>query len=1112
MGLSAQLQLDAGGISGGLLSQLEGPLQSLTGIGAPAGPDQIQQATGGISGADSSGIGDTVGKIVELAKPILTSLPGPGQLLGSLASAVDMVEKLTMQDLATTFGALRDQLAQEVDKASGTGLFGILQKLSEALTASDLGKLVMTLLSSFTKGSSIGIPSPLPVSEPLQAADGTVRAMAGLMALETLLSDAERVSQTIPASFDAATLTAQLQLLESLIGSGPGALSAFIDSIGHDDVDAQNAAVRALITITMRLDQFRERAAGGMGLAEASLAYLDVDKLRVELDVASAIVRSADLDPLGRQLTKLANKIQPLTSIDIANLPANTLAALLDLVDDQIAQAAAKITSLDAAGAVKPLTDGIGVVTGAIHKVSDVVANVVVSIRAAMETVRSAVAALPVRDITDAIKRFTEPIAQAIQAVRDLLQKIEQVLDAAAQTTTDAINQIDGFLAQFKTAIDKLFADAKKVVDSVNLDQVASTVQGNIKAFSAELAKAQMKPYFDTAVSAIGSAADVISKVPLGLLPDSMKADLDAVVEPIKEVDPDDVKSEIEGLLQIGPDGKFALRGDLEQAIAGIQQQYDAFVKFVKDHDPRTALADVDAKLHEIGQRLQDIQPAVTLQPVEDAVNQVKTMLAKFDLDALLKPVNDVFAEILDAIDQYSPAKLIEPFEKRLDDARQKLIDTIHFNSWAPALDSVEAQILGLINRVDPAQLQPQIESVLSDLQTAVNQFPHLPAFGSFGSIIASLAQGLGLPVAQSSFGSVLTWIGGASGTQALNGRADRIATALGQSRDAVKGLDLQTAAANVIPGFASIQTSVQGLIAKLDADSPQTVQLNALLPRLDAAGVIALLVPNQARFAAELESAASLAEDLRRTGFSEVDVTVHNFTAAIAPLQPAIRFLKAILNLLGLTDLGGGIAGVFRSLLAVATPQRLAGTLMPLFTAVRGRVQALLEAVLNPLKSGIADLKKIIDAIDLGPIKQEIDKIVQEVKTQIESLNPEVILKDPIDAFKGLQDDLVKNDPLQHVIGVLNALRDLIAKILQKLNLETLLATPLAIYDQIVKDLEKININGLLNPVFDQLDNIAKQVDQGLGDTVTAFKRLQAALPGGGGGSASVSVAVGGG
>jgi hypothetical protein len=94
----------------------------------------------------------------------------------------------------------------------------------------------------------------------------------------------------------------------------------------------------------------------------------------------------------------------------------------------------------------------------------------------------------------------------------------------------------------------------------------------------------------------------------------------------------------------------------------------------------------------------------------------------------------------------------------------------------------------------------------------------------------------------------------------------------------------------------------------------------------------------------------------------------------------------------------------------------------------------------------------------------------------------------------------------------VLNALRDLIAKILQKLNLETLLATPLAIYDQIVKDLEKININGLLNPVFDQLDNIAKQVDQGLGDTVTAFKRLQAALPGGGGGSASVSVAVGGG
>jgi hypothetical protein len=54
------------------------------------------------------------------------------------------------------------------------------------------------------------------------------------------------------------------------------------------------------------------------------------------------------------------------------------------------------------------------------------------------------------------------------------------------------------------------------------------------------------------------------------------------------------------------------------------------------------------------------------------------------------------------------------------------------------------------------------------------------------------------------------------------------------------------------------------------------------------------------------------------------------------------------------------------------------------------------------------------------------------------------------------------------------------------------------------------LNISALLGPVLDALDNIAVQVDQGLDETVEAFKRLQEALPPpGGGSSGSVSVSV---
>ena len=59
-------------------------------------------------------------------------------------------------------------------------------------------------------------------------------------------------------------------------------------------------------------------------------------------------------------------------------------------------------------------------------------------------------------------------------------------------------------------------------------------------------------------------------------------------------------------------------------------------------------------------------------------------------------------------------------------------------------------------------------------------------------------------------------------------------------------------------------------------------------------------------------------------------------------------------------------------------------------------------------------------------------------------------------------------------------------------------------IYDFIIGELRKIDPQGLLDPVFEQLDEIAEQVDSGLDQTVASFKRLQDALPSGGGGTSS--------
>ena len=48
------------------------------------------------------------------------------------------------------------------------------------------------------------------------------------------------------------------------------------------------------------------------------------------------------------------------------------------------------------------------------------------------------------------------------------------------------------------------------------------------------LKQADMQPYFDNAVGAIHTTTNVVSAVAFNLLPASMKADVDAVVKPVK--------------------------------------------------------------------------------------------------------------------------------------------------------------------------------------------------------------------------------------------------------------------------------------------------------------------------------------------------------------------------------------------------------------------------------------------------------------------------------------------------------------------------------------------------------------------------------------------------
>jgi hypothetical protein len=231
-------------------------------------------------------------------------------------------------------------------------------------------------------------------------------------------------------------------------------------------------------------------------------------------------------------------------------------------------------------------------------------------------------------------------------------------------------------------------------------------------------------------------------------------------------------------------------------------------------------------------------------------------------------------------------------------------------------------------------------------------------------------------------------------------------------------------------------------------------------------------------------------------TGLSEVDIKIQRLHTAFAPLAPLKQLLNDVISRLGVTGLNEGLGVALRRVFEIATPERMAGILAPVFIALHNRITALIQAVLTPLKRGVADLLAALEAVTLTPLRESLDEIYQTARTEIASLHPDALLGEVVTAFNTARAQVIAFNPLADIESALTELRNTIVRVMGKLNAEEIMATPLEIYDRILGLLGQLDLNALLTPLYDQLDNIAQQVDEGLTGTVTSFRRLQDALP----------------
>jgi hypothetical protein len=1067
----------------------------------------LDEATRHADNADLSNLGPQVTAIVERLEPLLARLPIAGDAITPITGALATFERLFTGNLGGDVTGMIGSIEAEL-RGDGDGFPALLLRIIDLLrtnpTAEAVGELVNGILRlAGAPRMQSGVTAP--ARDVIAALDGALRVTGGLMACETDLAEAERVTTLAAQQLDRDALDRLIARADAAFGGE--ALANFVRDLDVDDPAAVEAALAAVAHARRALGLLIDALATGLGLGEATLIYVDLPSVETRIARSLQFIRGGDLAPTRRLVASAMDALRPyLGVIDPDVIPELTIDALLDQIEALVATAAGGIESIDTAGAIKPVADILAKVADVTRTIADALEGVVDTVRSALGEVRGVIAALPFDDIADAIRTALEPISTALDFLRGVVDTISGTIEDTATEAKRVLGLIEKTVDDLQADIDEFFGKAKEFIDGLHLDQIMGQVQDNIRGLAELIGRAHMKPYFDTAVEVIGTTADVVGAIPFSLLPDSMEAEVDNALKPIRDVDADGFKEQIKSVLQITPEGKFALRDEIEDGLHDLQEKYLEVLQVIKDNHPRKYLAQLDDKLAGLADDVRNLSPQLSLQPLADAIDKVRDAVTEFDLSAQLEPVRAVFRRIDEIIDQYNPAALLRPIEERLDQARAQLVDTLKLDQWGPTITGLRDQALGKLDAIDPIHQTARLTELLQKGRRALAELPGGSPLDPLGNLVCMALMGSDLKLSPDSFATVRPWLtGAATASSELVARAGRIAAAIDAMTASVNGLDVGALGTRM----SAAARAVRNVIAsdKYPEGSPLRLRFEVASSGMEPEAAFASLIANQTRYRQVLAGSAAAVETLRRTGFSTADDGVTGLRNAFAPVRPVTDLGRRILGRIGLRDLDRGFRGIAEDVFDQIEPARVAGLLTPIITAVRDRLRLLIDALLVPILDSIGQLERSVAAIDLTPIVDAIQGLVDETKAQIAQLSPDVLLAGPLGSFTALQDTLRDFDPLGVVIHLLEAIRDTVARLLDKLHAERILRVPLQIVDDLLHVMEQLDFDNLLAPVFDALDGLAGEVSTGLDDTVSSFKRLQQSLPSGGGGGASASL-----
>jgi hypothetical protein len=370
LGADLKAKLDAKGPLEALLGAIAGPASTLGSVAPPLSSGQVSASANLSAGISTAGVSASIGDIGGQTTGLVGSLPNPLQALRPITAVLEMAESVTAEDPSAQIRAFLDRITAMLSAPPQGSFLDLLAQAGGMVSSAPELKAIIDLLKTVFGAAQLDFDPFQAFAEVPTAFVSAIRAVAGMMALKSLLAEGDRLTRIMAQQLDPQFIGGEVAALRAKFAEGAATLAAF-SSAGGADPDQARLAVDITNECGVRLAEVSALIARSLGFGEATLVHLDLTGMQADLQAASGLLRATDPDLIRRAVKAVVDRLTPALNLPMRPAAAQTLDALLQMAQDQISTIAGAISAVDVGALADPLKAGLASLTS----VADAIAS-----------------------------------------------------------------------------------------------------------------------------------------------------------------------------------------------------------------------------------------------------------------------------------------------------------------------------------------------------------------------------------------------------------------------------------------------------------------------------------------------------------------------------------------------------------------------------------------------------------------------------------------------------------------------------------------------------------------------------------------------------------------